>query len=93
MEFLRELNKKGVTIIMITHDMHLMLEYTDRAIVLSNGKKIKEDTTADILTNERVIMEANLRETSLYTLALKCGLNDPKEFVRKFIEEDRRIRK
>ncbi len=93
MEFLRELNKKGVTIIMITHDMHLMLEYTDRAIVLSNGKKIKEDTTADILTDERVIMEANLRETSLYTLALKCGLNDPKEFVRKFIEEDRRIRK
>ncbi|MGM9935191.1 MAG: ABC transporter ATP-binding protein [Clostridium sp.] len=93
MEFLKELNKKGVTIIMITHDMHLMLEYTDRAIVLSKGKKIKEDTTADILTDEHVIIEANLRETSLYTLALKCGINDPKEFVRKFIEEDRRIRK
>ena len=78
--------KKGVTIIMITHDMHLMLEYTDRAIVLSKGKKIKEDTTADILTDEHVIIEANLRETSLYTLALKCGINDPKEFVRKFID-------
>lgn len=93
MEFLKELNEKGVTIIMITHDMHLMLEYTDRAIVLSNGRKLKDDITAEILTDEEVIREANLRETSLYTLALKCGIKDPKKFVKKFIEEDRRIRK
>lgn len=93
MEFLKELNEKGVTIIMITHDMHLMLEYTDRAIVLSNGRKLKDDFTAEILTDEEVIKEANLRETSLYTLALKCGIEDPKKFVKKFIEEDRRIRK
>ena len=46
MEFLRELNKNGVTIVMITHDMHLMLEYTNRAIVLSNGQKLAEDTAA-----------------------------------------------
>lgn len=92
MEFLKELNERGVTIIMITHDMHLMLEYTDRAIVLSNGKMLKDDTTADILTDEEVIREANLRETSLYTLALKCGIKDPKNFVEKFIKEDRRIR-
>ena len=55
MEFLRELNKNGVTIVMITHDMHLMLEYTNRAIVLSNGQKIAEDTAANILTNEHII--------------------------------------
>ena len=73
--------------------MHLMLEYTDRAIVLSNGKKLKDNVTADILTDVDVIKEANLRETSLYTLALKCGFKDPKEFVKKFIYEDRRIRK
>lgn len=93
MEFLKELNAKGVTIIMITHDMHLMLEYTDRAIVLSNGRKIKDDLTAQILTDEEVIKEANLRETSLYTLALKCGFKEPREFVRKFISEDRSSRK
>lgn len=62
MEFLRELNKSGVTIVMITHDMHLMLEYTNRAIVLSNGKKLAEDTAANILTNENIIKEANLKE-------------------------------
>lgn len=92
MEFLKELNERGVTVIMITHDMHLMLEYTDRAIVLSNGKMLKDDTTADILTDDEVIKEANLRETSLYMLALKCGIKDPKNFVKKFIKEDRRIR-
>lgn len=92
MEFLKELNERGVTVIMITHDMHLMLEYTDRAIVLSNGKMLKDDTTADILTDDQVIKEANLRETSLYMLALKCGIKDPKNFVKKFIKEDRRIR-
>ena len=92
MEFLRELNKNGVTIVMITHDMHLMLEYTNRAIVLSNGQKLAEDTAANILTNENIIKEANLKETSLYSLAVKCGIDDPREFVRRFINYDRRIR-
>ena len=93
MEFLHELNKKGVTIIMITHDMHLMLEYTNRAIVLSEGRKLKEDSTWNILTDAQIIKEANLKETSLYRLAQRAGLDDPREFVKRFIEEDRRIRK
>lgn len=92
MEFLRELNNKGVTIVMITHDMHLMLEYTDRAIVLSEGKKLKEDYTFNIITDTKIIKEANLKETSLYGLAIKAGINNPKMFVKKFIEEDRRMR-
>ncbi|MGL5757007.1 MAG: ABC transporter ATP-binding protein [Paraclostridium sp.] len=92
MEFLLDLNKKGVTIIMITHDMHLMLEYTNRAIVLSDGMKLDDDTAANILTNKEVIKEANLKETSVYELAVKCGLDNPRSFVNKFIDYDRRIR-
>ena len=92
MEFLKELNKKGVTIVMITHDMHLMLEYTDRSIVLSDGKKIAEDKAFRILTDDEVIEKANLKETSLYQLALKANLADPREFVNKFIDYDRRTR-
>ena len=93
MEFLKYINEKGVTIIMITHDMHLMLEYTNRAIVLSNGLKIAEDSTYNILTDEEVIKEANLKETSLYELALKANLEEPRNFVKRFIDYDRRIRK
>ena len=55
MEFLKELNKKGVTIIMITHDMHLMLEYTNRAIVFSNGLKLCDDIAANVITDKNVI--------------------------------------
>ena len=89
MEFLKELNKKGVTIVMITH---LMLEYTDRSIVLSDGEKIAEDKAFRILTDDEVIEKANLKETSLYQLALKANLADPREFVNKFIDYDRRTR-
>ena len=92
MEFLKELNQKGVTIIMITHDMHLMLEYTNRAIVLSNGVKLADDIAANVLTDEEVINKANLKETSLYELAVKAKLDNPRMFVKKFIDYDRRIR-
>ena len=93
MEFLKELNQKGVTIIMITHDMHLMLEYTNRAIVLSNGLKLADDIAANVLTDEEVINKANLKETSLYELAVKAELENPRMFVKKFIDYDRRIRR
>ena len=93
MEFLKELNKKGVTIVMITHDMHLMLEYTNRAIVLSNGLKLAEDIAANVLTDEEVINKANLKATSLYELAVKAKLENPRMFVKKFIDYDRRIRR
>lgn len=93
MEFLACLNRQGVTIIMITHDMHLMLEYTNRAIVISDGIKLDDDTAANVLTNNEVIKHANLKETSVYELAVKCGLKNPRSFVNKFIDYDRRIRR
>ncbi len=91
MEFLVDLNKKGVTILMVTHDMHLMLEYTNRVIVLSEGEKIADDIPAYILTNKEII-KANLKETSLHQLALKGDIEDTTKFVNKFIDYDRRVR-
>lgn len=92
MEFLCKLNKKGVTIIMITHDMHLMLEYTNRAIVLSEGVKLMDDSAANVLTDDKTIKAANLKETSLYQLAVRANLKNPREFVKRFIDYDRRSR-
>ena len=89
MEFLLKLNKKGVTIIMITHDMHLMLEYTRKAIVIADGCKIAEDTAANVLTDADIIRKASLKETSLYGLAKKIGIDDPRDFVKRFIEYER----
>ena len=89
MEFLRKLNQQGYTIIMITHDMHLMLEYAERAIVFSAGKIIADDTCAAILTSPEIIQAASLKETSLYDLAMLCGIQDGQQFVSRFIDHER----
>ena len=92
MEFLRKIHEKlGITIIMITHDMHLMLEYTDRAIVIADGKMLADDTPAHILTNEEISDRAYLKKTSLYDLALQCGIEDPTAFVECFIQYEREV--
>lgn len=93
MEFLKSLNSQGVTIIMITHDMHLMLEYTPHAIVISGGKKIGDSSAVDILTNERIAEQANLKVTSLYELAVMTGIDDPSLFVQNFIDYERGTRR
>ncbi|MEH6936937.1 ABC transporter ATP-binding protein [Bacillus sp. JJ664] len=92
MEFLKELQNRGMTIIFITHDMHLMLEYTKRAIVFSDGKIVADDLAPNILTNSDIIEQANLKETSLQQLAKKANIINSVEFVHKFIEYDRRVR-
>ncbi|KUP23852.1 ABC transporter ATP-binding protein [Paenibacillus sp. DMB5] len=93
MEFLRGLSNRGITVIMITHDMHLMLEYAQRAIVLADGKKAGDDRPERILTDRSIVEKANLRETSLYTLALRAGLQQPEALVRTFIAFDREVRR
>lgn len=94
MEFLKKLNQEaGITIMMITHDMHLMLEYTDRAIVLADGQILADDTPAAILTNEELTQKANLKKTSLYDLAVKCGITDASGFVERFIQYERKERR
>lgn len=92
MEFLKSLNSQGVTILMITHDMHLMLEYTPHAIVISGGRKIGDASSVEILTNESIAEQANLKVTSLYELALKAGIEDPSAFVQNFIDYERGTR-
>ena len=92
MEFLKSLNSRGVTILMITHDMHLMLEYTPHAIVISGGRKIGDASSVEILTNESIAEQANLKVTSLYELALKAGIEDPSAFVQNFIDYERGTR-
>jgi energy-coupling factor transporter ATP-binding protein EcfA2 len=93
MDFLREINRLGITIILITHDMHLMLEYTPRAVVLSGGLKIADTRASDVLTDLHVIQQANLKETSLYYLAQKVGLPDETSFVQRFIDYESQVAK
>jgi energy-coupling factor transporter ATP-binding protein EcfA2 len=86
MDFLKEINQSGITIILITHDMHLMLEYTPRVIVLADGEKIADTHASVVLTDQQVIKKANLKETSLFSLAQMAGIGDETQFVKSFID-------
>ena len=92
MKFLEKLNKElGITIVFITHDMHLALENTDRAIVFTDGKLIKDDKTFAVLADNQTIEKANLKQTSLYKLAQKLGL-EPELVIRHFIDYERSLK-
>ena len=91
MEFLKELNRQGITVLMITHDMHLLLEYTNRSLVFSEGHLIADTSPVELFANKDLLVEANLKETSLFELANMCDL-PPKEFIHKFIIYDRNLR-
>lgn len=92
MNFLENLNKEfRITILFITHDMHLAIEYTDRAIVFADSKCIADDFVFKVLSNSDIIAEANLKQTSLVTLAKQVGV-DPESYIRHFIEKEREER-
>ena len=91
MEFLLDLNRRGITVLMVTHDMHLMLEYARRAIVFSDGRLIADAPCAEILTDGEIIRRASLKETSLYALAQRCGIDDGRAFVSRFIDYEREV--
>ena len=85
MSFLKHINTIGKTIIIITHDMHLMLEYTSRSLAFAKGKLIADTTPIKLLTNQALIKEASLKRTSLYDLAKHYNLPDPNKFVQAYI--------
>ncbi len=92
MEFLKDLNEKGQTIIMITHDMHLMLEYTERAIVLCDSEKLADMKAYRVLCDPLLSDVANLKETSLFELAQNADIDDPVAFVERFIRYERKVK-
>ena len=75
MEFLEELHQKGHTIVMITHDMQLMLDYSDRARVMVDGELIADTDPASLLSNPELLVKANLKETSIFNLANKLDVD------------------
>ncbi|MCK4024477.1 ABC transporter ATP-binding protein [Streptococcus suis] len=91
MEFLDQLNAQGHTIVMITHDMQLMLDYSDRAVVVVDGQIIEDASPAEILSDDTVIERANLKETSIFHLAERVGVN-PLELTTFYMQEERRGR-
>lgn len=75
MDFLDELNQAEQTIVMITHDMQLMLDYSDRCLVIADGKILADKSPTEVLSDRNLLEMANLKETSIFQLAEKMGVN------------------
>ena len=93
MEYIVRINRETDTsLFIITHDMHLILEYTTRTLVMDDGCLIADDSPAAVLTNDSLIEKASLKRTSLYDLSRRAGIEDGQAFVQHFIDFDRRKR-
>ncbi len=91
MTFLQSLTARGTTVIVITHDMHLMTEYTNRSIVIHGGEVIADCKPSQVLTNPELVRKASLKASSLYEIALAVELAEPFELVERFIQFERRV--
>lgn len=92
MQFIDVLNKEhGKTIVLITHDMYLALEHTERCVVFSDGQLIADEEVFKIFSDDSVIEQANLIKPSLYSLAAQIGLQ-AETVVSGFIANERRLR-
>ena len=89
MNFLMTLKEEGITVIMITHDIQLALEYADRAIVLSSGQILADDTIYHVLSQKEVMETANLKDTSISTLARLYDVEDESTFLKQVIQKGR----
>ncbi|MBP2058668.1 energy-coupling factor transport system ATP-binding protein [Lactobacillus colini] len=90
MNFLNQLNHQGKTIMIITHDMHLMMEYTNRSLAFAKGRLIADTTPLALLTDDNLVKAASLRRTSLFTLAKHYNLPNPNKFVQTYINDERK---
>ena len=92
MDFLRQVNTAGTTVVLITHDMHLALEYTERVLVLSGGRLLADEHPAVVLTDPGLAARADLVTTGLHELARRCGIAEGHTLVRRFVAADRAAR-
>ncbi|MEC0239030.1 ABC transporter ATP-binding protein [Paenibacillus dokdonensis] len=90
MDFIESLSSRGMGFLLITHDMYLALEYAARAVVLSGGRVIAEDSVTDVLSSPEITDAAHLKETSLSLFAKANGLSSPERFVQAFINEEKK---
>ncbi|NLB98697.1 MULTISPECIES: ABC transporter ATP-binding protein [Jeotgalibaca] len=89
MNFLQSINLRGVSVLLVTHDIHLMLEYSKRAVVMAKGEVIADSTPVLVLATPEIIEAASLKETNLLTFAKQLNMTDPYGFTDKFIHYDR----
>jgi len=92
LDFIRKLNNElNITVVIISHDMHLVLEYTDRSIVISDSKLVADAPMTEVFSQPELLDKANLTTTSLYDLADRLGVDNKNAFMQYFIQQESRV--
>ncbi|AXB33934.1 ABC transporter ATP-binding protein [Vibrio campbellii] len=90
LSFIEKLNRElGITVMIISHDMHLVLEYTTRSIVIADSKLIADATMTEVFSSPALLDQANLATTSLYELATELGIENTNDFMQHFIDVEK----
>ncbi|MGR5300993.1 ABC transporter ATP-binding protein [Vibrio alfacsensis] len=90
LSFIEKLNRElGITVMIISHDMHLVLEYTTRSIVIADSKLIADAPMTQVFSDPELLDQANLTTTSLYELAIELGIEDTNGFMQHFIDAEK----
>ncbi len=50
----------GKTIIIVTHDMNVVAEYTNRVLVMNQGRLVFDGTPVTLFSNQELLRECNL---------------------------------
>lgn len=90
LSFIEKLNRElGITVMIISHDMHLVLEYTTRSIVIADSKLIADAPMTEVFSSPALLDQANLATTSLYELATELGIENTNNFMQHFIDVEK----
>ncbi|HFQ5375722.1 TPA: ABC transporter ATP-binding protein [Vibrio vulnificus] len=93
LSFIEKLNRElGITVVIISHDMHLVLEYTTRSIVIADSQLVADAPMTDVFSNPALLDRANLTTTSLYELAMRLNMAETNAFMQHFIDVEKASR-
>ncbi|HFQ5442214.1 TPA: ABC transporter ATP-binding protein [Vibrio vulnificus] len=93
LSFIEKLNRElGITVVIISHDMHLVLEYTTRSIVIADSQLVADAPMTDVFSNPALLDRANLTTTSLYELATRLNMAETNAFMQHFIDVEKASR-
>ena len=74
MSYIKRLREKGYTIVIITHNVNLAIEYCQRAVIMVDGKIIADGPTQKVLADEPLLKKARLKPTSITRLMKALNL-------------------
>ncbi len=78
MELMKLLNREyNKTLVVITHDMNIAAEYSDRLVVMHSGEVLIEGTPREVFAHEELLKKSSLEPPQITKAMIRLGLINP----------------